>query len=297
MSPRPPEADFGIEISYERHSDAPARVFKTMTALIEAFEFVDRELVSSVARISPVLLLEDIESGSIKTWLRTKLESVDDQVLKSGDWKQAVGACLVKSKYIIIDFLRDKTTITTKAEMEGLQSRLLETARDSDVLGIPSYRPVPIERVAESVRRIGEATQNLKLSDKAKYMSDLGDVDFNLGFSVAPDSFEALITRESIVNQAVMILKVKKPDFLGESMWDFKFQGRTIEVLFRDFEWLKRFRERTVVLRPGDAIKGLVETEVRYSFEGEALSTRNTLIRVDEVISVENPSQSEFFES
>jgi hypothetical protein len=297
MNPRPAEADFGIEISYERHSDAPARVFKTMTALIEAFEAVDRELVSSVAKIRPVLLLEDIESGSIRTWLRTQLELMDDQALKNVEWKKLVGVYLVKSKYFIIDFLRDKTTITSKAEMEQLQGKLLEAARETDVLGIPSYRPVPIERVADSVRRIGEATQNLRPSDSAKYMSEVGDVDFNLGFSVAPDTFDALITRESLVNQATMILKVKKPDFLGESMWDFKFQGKTIEVLFRDIEWLKKFRERAVVLRPGDAIKALVETEVRYSFEGEVLSTKNTLLRVDEIISVENPSQSGFFDS
>ncbi len=76
MSPRPAEADFGIEINFQPGSDAPARVFKAMTALIETFESIDRELVNSVAKIQPVLLLEDIEAGSVKTWLRTQLESL-----------------------------------------------------------------------------------------------------------------------------------------------------------------------------------------------------------------------------
>src|SRR6202047_5478333 len=111
MCPRPVEADFGIEIGFKPGSDAPSRVFRTMTALIEAFETVDRELVNSVARVQPVLLLEDIEVGSIKTWLRTQLEALDDQALKSGEWKKVLGIYLVKAKYIIIDFLKGRSTI------------------------------------------------------------------------------------------------------------------------------------------------------------------------------------------
>jgi len=40
-----------------------------------------------------------------------------------------------------------------------------------------------------------------------------------------------------------------------------------------DAEWLDKCRNRVVVLRPGDAIKALVLTEVRYSFEGEVLQS------------------------
>jgi hypothetical protein len=73
MSPKPLDSDFGIEIDFQPGTDAPSRVFKTITALIEAFQIVDRQLAESVARIEPVLLLENIEAGSIIVWLRNKL--------------------------------------------------------------------------------------------------------------------------------------------------------------------------------------------------------------------------------
>ncbi len=296
MSPRPAEADFGIEIDFQPGSDAPSRVFRAMTALIEAFETVDRELVNSIARVQPILLLEDIEAGSIKTWLRTQLESLDDQVLKSGDWKKLVGIYLVKAKYIVIDFLGGRSTISSKDEIEVLQSRLLRAAEETNVLAIPTYRPIPIDRVADSIRLIGQATQALKQTDAAKFLSEQGNADFNLGFSINPESFDALITRETITNKSVMILKVKKPDFLGESMWEFKYENRTIEAKFLDLVWLQRFRERAVTLQPGDAIKALVETEVRYSFEGDVIFSMHKILEVHEIISVEGFPQSGLFE-
>ena len=232
--PRPQDADFGIEIDFQPGCDAPSRVFRTMTVLIEAFESVDRELVNSVARIQPVLLLEDIEAGSIKTWLRTQLESLDDQALKSGDWKKAVGAFLVKAKYLIVDFLHERSTISSRAEIELLQAKILDAARETDVLAIPMYRPIPLDKLADAILLIGAATQTLKPADTAKFLSDAGNAIFNLTFSMTPESFDELVTRETITSQAPMILKLKKPDFLGESMWEFKHEDRPIEAKVLD---------------------------------------------------------------
>jgi hypothetical protein len=154
MSPKPVEADFGIEIDFEAGSPAPSRVFRAMSALIDSFEKIDRDLVKSVARIEPVLLLENIEAGSIKAWLRTKLVAIDDEPIKSGDWKKVVGSFLVHCKYTIIDFIDHRTTITNKAELESLQTALLDAAKKTNVLAIPSYRPIPLENVAEYIKSI-----------------------------------------------------------------------------------------------------------------------------------------------
>jgi hypothetical protein len=295
MSPQPLEADFGIEIDFQSGTDAPSRVFKAMTALIDAFQIIDRELANSVAKIEPVLLLEDIETGSIKTWLKTQLESLDDQSLKSGEWKKVLGIFLVRAKYIIIDYLSDKATISSKGELEELQGKLLEAAKQTDILSIPTYRPMPLEHVADSIRMISLATQPLKESDLARYLSSEGNIDFNLSFRIKAESFDAFIVREIITNQTTLILKVKKPDFLGDSRWEFRHENHAMEVGMADFEWLQRFRQRAIVLRPGDAIKALVETSVKYSFEGEVIGTTHTILKVLEIISVENASQDDLF--
>ena len=68
-----PSADFAIEIDFERGTESPARVFKTMTGLIETFEMLDQALPRSLdIDLKPVLLLEDIETGSLRAWLRSE---------------------------------------------------------------------------------------------------------------------------------------------------------------------------------------------------------------------------------
>lgn len=86
-------------------------------------------------------------------------------------------------------------------------------------------------------------------------------------------------------------MKVKKPDYLGESRWEFHFENRTIEAKIRDMEWLDKFQSRLVDVRPGDALKAKVVTEIRYSYEGDVLSTKYTLERVVDVIRYIPPKQ------
>ncbi len=109
-----PKADFCIEIDFEKRTESPSRVFRTMTELIETFQSIDKVLVDSIdTRIEPVVIMEDIETGSLKTWLGYKivymLDGVEDEALKSIDWKKQIGKYLVKGKYFIIDYTKNKT--------------------------------------------------------------------------------------------------------------------------------------------------------------------------------------------
>ena len=123
------KADFRIKIDFDKSTPQPSRVFRAMSDLIDSFECFDKDLIRSIdTKIDTVLLLEDIETGSLVAWLVSKLESTDDEVLKSGDWKKVLGAFLLKSKYITVDFLKDKTKITSKEEIENLQRNLLKAA-------------------------------------------------------------------------------------------------------------------------------------------------------------------------
>ena len=55
----------------------------------------------------------------------------------------------------------------------------------------------------------------------------VNSVGFNLEFELAPESIEDLVTKDKLMSQSEMILKVKKPDYLGESKWDFRHGGRS----------------------------------------------------------------------
>ncbi|MEB3283227.1 MAG: hypothetical protein VKK42_30335 [Lyngbya sp.] len=92
-----------------------------------------------------------------------------------------------------------------------------------------------------------------------------------------------------------MILKIKKPDYLGESKWEFKHEKRTINVKIQDLEWLSKFRNREVVVAPGDAIKAIVEVISKYDFSGEVISIQYSIQKVLEVIPMPPESQLSLF--
>jgi len=58
-------------------------------------------------------------------------------IRKNIDWKLLVGQYLVKAKYYILEFLKDRETINSIAEVDELRNLLLDVAKDTDVKRIP----------------------------------------------------------------------------------------------------------------------------------------------------------------
>ncbi len=140
----PTRADFCIEIDFNKESEAPSRVFRALSDLIDSFHAFDSDLLKAIdSKIESVVLLEDIQAGSVKTWLRYILDVVDDDALKHIDWKPAVGKYLVKAKYYVIKFIDGKTEITDRKEIDQLNKSLLALAEETDVRQIPEVVWVP----------------------------------------------------------------------------------------------------------------------------------------------------------
>jgi len=289
--------EFGIEISFPPHSDAPAAVFRAMFGLIEAFQEIDILLAESIrTKIQPTTLLENIETGSLRVWLRNALVSVDDESLKSGDWKKLLGAFLVKAKRIMIEWTEQKTTVTSAAEVDDLRQQILNEAANTNILEIPAYTPMPAIDVARSIEMITDALKPLGEGNSVRYLSSDRSLEINRSFSVVPEVLTELLVKESLPSQAQMILMVKRPDFLGEARWEFRHGRQSLDARILDSEWLVDFHNGTQVLRPGDALKAAVRSVARYGYDGELVDTKHEIVKVIEVIHALRPSQGGLFD-
>jgi hypothetical protein len=102
----PPDADFSFTVDFVKGQGDPRRVFDAASLFIEGLEELEGAVASSVAsRIKTLMVLEDVESGSLKIFLKTILQDLDDEALKAGHWKAAVGPALVRAKYVAIEYL------------------------------------------------------------------------------------------------------------------------------------------------------------------------------------------------
>jgi hypothetical protein len=279
-------AAFALTVDFVKGKGDPSRPFRTMIGLIEALGRFDQDLVRSVdVQIEPLLLLEDVEAGSIKSWLATVLRSADDTALQSGDWKRVVGDYLVKGKYELLRKLDGATSITDPKLLEDLQSGLLVEAEKTNVRGLPGYAPMSRTRLAAHIADVTTSLEYLEDGDTATYESrNERAVPFNRSLRVDDAEMTELLSIRTISNEDQMILKVKKPDFLGSSMWEFHYEGHAIEARIEDYQWLDSFHTIGAIVLPGGALRAIVRVEVSYDDQNEALPPRHTVLKVLEVL-------------
>ena len=77
-----------------------------------------------------------------------------------------------------------------------------------------------------------------------------------------------------------MILKIKKPDYLGDSKWQFKHGKKTMEMKILDDAWLNRFRMKQVTIAPGDSLRAIVKSEVKYDFSNDVISEKHEILKM-----------------
>ncbi len=290
-------ADFCIEIDFDKGSEHPSRVFSTLSSLIDTFESIDNDLVASIdSKIETVLLLEDIESGSIKAWLSSKIKNIDDTALKSGDWKKIVGLYLVKAKWFIIKQLEGKVRITDIREIEELQEGLLSIAEETDVRHLPSYVPIEKTKLLKGVEGITQALSPLTEKDSATFVSADGSASFNLEFSYVLEEIEELIIKESESSELTMILKVKRPDYLGEAMWEFRHAKSPMLAKVLHIDWLQKFQDREIDVRPGDSLRVRIRQTLNYDYDHNLISTKYEVLEVLEVLRNSQSGQLDVFD-
>lgn len=277
--------DFCVTVSFRKGTPRPERIFRATAAFIESLQELDLLLVRSVdSKIRPVLLLEEIQSGSVKVWLKQFLEAIDDDALKKLDWKPAVGKYLVQAKYLAIKHLEGKTRLTSREEIETLAIGLNRIALETDAKKLPAYRPISPSDLAQGMRRISESVAGLEEGDQVTLSGEAGEASVSPGLVITEADIADLFTGDTISNEVEKILMVRKPDFLGDTMWEFRYEKKAFSAKIEDEEWLSLFRAGETIIRPGDALRVKVLETTSYGRDGEMLSEARVIVKVVSVI-------------
>ena len=282
--PEPPEADFAFYIDFKRSAGPASRVFEATQQFIKACERFDRALAASIdANIETVMVLEDIEADSLKTWLRSVLETTDDQALKDLDWKRIVGHYLVRSKYLVLKWIdRDRKPEDIVALSEDIQ----QLAEETGVRHLADYPQVNPASLIEAIKDFDEVKNHLAEGDEAAMIVPEGEpAEFDITFRVDIQEIQQLAVREvQEHNVPSMVLVVRKPDYLGSSMWDFRHGSRPLSARIEDEAWLRGFQARRIEVRPGDALRCRARIEMAYGHDNELIRESYFIEQVHEVL-------------
>src|SRR5262249_46613160 len=157
----------------------------------------------------PVMTLESLEAGSLKIWLRNALKSTEDEAIKQLEWKKIVGTFLVQAKYVTVEWLENDAP---QKSLVDLSSRLQKLAATTDVRYLPDYSRPKIPDLIDALSEFQKAKDALEPRDSAKFISEVGDVDFNFTLHWGPEELAELAVKQTLVQPAMrLILAVKKP--------------------------------------------------------------------------------------
>lgn len=288
-------ADFGFKIEFVRDTEDPSRVFRAFSGLIDFCQVTDKTLIKSLdLDIEPDLRLDNIEQGSIIVWLKNVLKSANENTLNNLNLK-LVSSYLVEAKSYIIKFINQRHTIKNTSEFSELTEKLMSSAKKTNVNELGIYTTPSDKDLLLSIDKFQLASSELQSADKLYYLTRSSKLPVNRDFCISPESRDNLLVEDTIASVLEMTLKVKKPDYLGESKWEFRHGRRAIDVKINDLEWLKKFRQREVIIAPGDAVKAQVEIISKYDSQGELISTQHTIQKVIAVIPMPLENQLPLF--
>ena len=279
------DSQYTITLDFGENENSPSRYFLSLSKIMDFCYSLDSDFVRCVdSSAHPLMILENVHTGSLVARLVTFLKSVDDEGLKSLNFRKIFGAYLVNVKYKIIAFLENRQTISSSEEIIELQAELIECAEKvgQNPLSPPAFTK---KDVINYIVKYQDAISELKEGDKVYYLpaDERARVKFNTSFEISSESIEDLVSDESIDQDMDMILQVKKPDYLGNSKWDFRHNKRVISAKIFDEDWLEEFRNRRLIIYPGDAIRATVRCVVKYS-RGTVISETYEIKKVIRII-------------
>jgi hypothetical protein len=285
-APMPPaDADFAFRIQFAKGAGDPRRVFDAASELIDGLEELDGAVAGSVdSKIKTLMILEDIEAGSIKVFLKTLLQSVDDQSLKDGEYRKAIGPALIKAKYAAIEYL-DSDQKDAGGGADALRETLQTIARETDVRHLPDYPPIHEARLVASLDKIQDAKRILGPGDKLTIETEDRTYEVDLSKTWEPSEFikidEKTTERES---DAEIILTIRKPDMLGSSMWQFGHGDHRISARILDESWFNDFHSGKIALRSGDALRCKVKFIYIFDAKGALVDQKTDILKVLELL-------------
>jgi hypothetical protein len=278
---------FAIKIDFNKEIESPSVVLATLSTLVDVFQSLDRALVKTIpVDLEPIVLLEDLEYSSIKLWLKNIFKKNFEQESIEFD-AENLSEYLNESRFALVNFA-EKTTTITDDPFDKIQKEIYEIlSKTNPTRNMPVYNELPKKAIINTLQGFQKAIEPLKEEDKVTLITSQGEeASLRFSFDFSPENLEELLTSETIENVNVLILKIKKPDYLGSSQWEFKGDN-VFPAKISDMEWIQRFHEREFSLGPGDSIKAEVKTITKYDWNKNVISSKQEIIKVIEVIKSE----------
>ena len=148
--------------------------------------------------------------------------------------------------------------------LANLTRELQALAVQTDVRYLPDYPPPSEGRLVSALGTIQDGKRQLIPGDRLVIETEdkVYEVDIGRDWSPSTAADEGVETETSSYGE--MILTIRKPDTIGNTQWQFKHGKQNISAPIYDNEWLRKYHERKLDIRPGDALRCRIKFVYAY---------------------------------
>jgi len=257
-----------------------------MGKAIDAFKKLDIMLGRSIyTSVQVSQALEGLETGSIFTRLQSVLEFDDtDELGEEAPDEEATESYVEEGRSELLNSMRDNPEIRDVRQFDSIRQRLVAVAEQYGFSDRFGYNPPQDNELSETIESIEAANESLYPNEQITYASQQREIEVPKGTHLSTDEIAESRVDQTIENEMTLILKIKKPDFLGTSRWDMKHGSKTIQVKIEDEQWLTDFHAKNAPVSPGDSLNSKVHVRQQYDRFGELVKEDYVITKVNAVI-------------
>jgi len=274
---------YEIKLNYKPGSSKPSRIFSSMAQIIESTRRTDEILARSInCRISTDQILDEIQVGSLVAKIREFIEIEDNTFCKEGS-ERNIGNYISRGKKEFMKALQGKK-MDSSSDIGELSGTIESIAEQENLKPLGFSKPNPVD-IANNLKEISDSTIELTTDENIEYSSSDGDtIKLQPQTEVFIEKIKQQLAEKTIKSDRNIILKIKKPDYLGDSKWEFRHDKRAFYAKIEDESWMDDFRTKKIFIGPGDALEVRMETLDQYDDKGNLVNSQHSIKNVDKVI-------------
>jgi len=276
---------YRVAIDYDKTDNSPVELLGTAAKAVAALENIDNKVLEKLDRSSEFrTFLENIEEGSIIINLRVG-SGFESQVPIGEDAEigKIIPDVLYLAKIKIFSLFQSDKMIS-RVGLEESARALNEIIKRFSVNKIGIYREFRVEDVADAVELIQEVGPYLRVKERVSVILKGYDGLVFPRNVIMPNGVrnELLVKRIDLDTDRNVILLVKKPDYLGNSMWDVMYGKKRIAVKITDLDFVMKFHKREWghSILPGDSIEADLILHNQIGYDSNVLKTTYEIRKV-----------------
>ena len=176
--------------------------------------------------------------------------------------------------------------IRTSLRIAALKNEIVEDAKGTDIRHLPDYAPVHEGRLIAALDKLQKAKAELEVGDGLVVEIGKNEYTVDLKETWLPSETLNTVPSQPIEkeNTLELVLTVRRPDMLKDTMWQFMHGKSNISAAMKDEPWMDQYharKSRSIREMPCNA---RIRVVYSYDEKGELIDQRTEVVKVHSII-------------